>query len=121
MRFPRTVYAIQHNATKKIYIGSSHDLNTRYWSHIYHLRKGNHIVEDMQKDFEEYGEDYSLFILDEIKNIQESEKEYEWMIRYSSHIRRKGYNYKDNATSKLNGIKKLPLVQGIPEIMNESR
>lgn len=113
MKFPRIVYAIQHNITKKIYIGSSSDVPVRYWNHIYRLRNGRHGIEDMQKDFDEYGEDYSLFILDKIANFQEREKEYQWMRIYGSNIKEKGYNYKDKATSKIK--KKLPLVSGLPE------
>lgn len=115
MKFPRTVYAIQHNITKKIYIGSSFDVPTRYWNHIYRLRNRKHGIKDMQDDFDKYGEDYSLFILDEIMNYEECEKEYEWMNKYGSNIRRKGYNYKDKATSKLRKTNKLPLVHGLPK------
>lgn len=28
IRFPRTVYAIQHNITKRIYVGSSNDIES---------------------------------------------------------------------------------------------
>lgn len=115
MVFPRTVYAIQHNATKKIYIGSSADVPARYWNHIYRLRKGKHIVKDMQDDFDIYGEDYSLFILDEIRNFSEKEKEYEWMNKYKTGVRGIGYNYKDKAKNKINKRNVLPLVSGKPK------
>lgn len=77
MKIPRQVYAIQHNITKKIYIGSSSNVTDRYWNHIYRLRKGKHQNIDMQRDFDEYGENYSLFILDTISNYSERDKEYE--------------------------------------------
>ncbi len=113
VKLPRTIYAIQHNKTKRIYIGSSSDVPNRYWNHIYRLRSGKHGVEDMQKDFNDYGEDFSLFILDEINNHNERNKEYEWMKRYQSNIRGKGYNYKDHARHFIQAGK-LPLKSGIP-------
>ena len=115
VKLPRTIYAIQHNKTKRIYIGSSSDVPNRYWSHIYKLRNGKHGVEDMQKDFDEHGEDFSLFILDEINTHDERIKEYECMNKYQSNIRGKGYNYKDHA-KKFIQIGKLPLKSGVPSI-----
>lgn len=72
MKIPRTIYAIQHNKTKRIYIGSSANVPT---------------IKDMQKDFDDFGEDFSLFILDEINSYADRIKEYEWMKKYQSHIR----------------------------------
>lgn len=115
MKFPRKVYAIQHNVTKRIYIGSSADVNTRYFSHIYQLRNGKHSVEDMQDDFIKYGEDYSFFILDEITEYAERKKEYEWMQKYGSHIRGIGYNYKDPAAVRAFATIEPPLKEGLPE------
>lgn len=112
IRFPRTVYAIQHNITKRIYVGSSKDIEKRYWGHMSALRNHKHNVEDMQSDFDEYGEDYSLFVLDEIKEFSERTKEYEWMGRLKSNIRGIGYNYKDLAKTFK---KPLPLKSGIPQ------
>lgn len=96
MKFPRKVYAIQHNVTKKIYVGSSNNVENRYLNHIYALRKHKHGVEDLQQDYDEYGEDFSLFILDEINCYEERKKEFEWMKKYNTLTRGVGYNYKDN-------------------------
>lgn len=115
MKIPRTVYAIQHNETKKIYIGSSTDVEKRYWSHIYQLRRQKHSVEDMQKDFNDYGENYSLFVLEEINSFEERNKEYEWMEKLKTHIRSIGYNYKDHAKAMKDNKRKLPLRSGIPK------
>lgn len=115
MDFPRSVYAIQHNKTKKIYIGSSKNVKTRYMSHIWELRNGKHKVEDMQADFDEYGEDYSLYILDEIKGMDDRCKEYEWMAKYKTNERERGYNYKDQAKIMLASVK-IPIKEGIPPL-----
>ena len=114
--YPKEIYAIQHNVTKKIYIGSSTDVATRFRSHINALKKGEHPVEDMQSDFEEYGENYSLFVIDKIANRDEKYKEYELMQKYNSWERGVGYNYKD-AVAKMNVLRNRKMyVDGIPEI-----
>ena len=121
MELPRKVYAIQHNTTKRIYIGSSKDVRSRYQSHMSLLRNGKHQVEDMQKDFDEHGEDYSLYILDEILDDSENSKEYEWMRKYNTRTRGVGYNYKDRETKTLR-FKNFPLRVGEkPEPMRVDR
>ena len=119
MDFPRRIYAIQHNATKRIYIGSSKNVNDRYMNHIYRLRSGKHHIEDMQEDFNEYGEDFSLFILDEIKTYAERKKEYEWMRKYNSFKRGIGYNYKDHEKEILCLKNTPPYKNGVPEFFYE--
>lgn len=114
MRFPRKVYAIQHNITKKIYIGSSCNVESRYMNHIYSLRNGKHRVEDMQKDFDEYGENYSLFVLDEINNFEERTKEYDWMKKYNTYDRDTGYNYSDRTKKILQINTEIPYREGCP-------
>lgn len=120
---PKKIYAIQHNVTKKIYVGSSTDVEKRYMAHMYSLRSGGHANEDMQEDFDEFGEDYSLFILDEITKRGEFRKEYEWMCKYKSHIRGIGYNYKDHVAIKSlqSYINKalIPLKEGLPETQSD--
>ena len=96
MKLPRIVYAIQHNVTKKYYIGSSSNVRTRFQHHLACLRRGTHPVEDMQQDFDIYGDDLTLYELEEITNFGERKKEYEWMAKYKSNIRGEGYNYKDH-------------------------
>ena len=119
MNMPRKVYAIQHNVTKKIYIGSTKNVDSRYLAHIYDLRAGKHTVEDMQADFDLYGEDYSLFILDEIVEYKDRIKEYEWMHKYNTFTRGIGYNYKDRA-SEMRCIRNTPPYKSsVPELPNE--
>ena len=95
MDFPRTVYLIRHNKTKRIYIGSSKRPEQRFKSHMEALRSGRHPVEDMQTDFDQYGEDYTVEFLEVITKFEDRHHEYDWMKKYNSHIRGIGYNYKD--------------------------
>lgn len=95
MDVPRTVYAIRHNITQRIYIGSSKNVDLRIKQHLNALRRGTHHIEDMQKDFNEYGESYTITTLDVINRYADKEKEYIWMNTYQSYVREIGYNYKD--------------------------
>lgn len=120
MKFPRAIYAIQHNATKRIYIGSSSDVELRYWGHMYSLRSGKHPVEDMQQDFIDYGEDYSVFILDEINEWEERTKERDWMLKYKTNIRGMGYNYKDRYFRNGAVRPEPPYKDGLPDVPEKS-
>lgn len=95
MNYPKKVYAIRHNVTDRVYIGSSCNVDRRFKQHLYALQAHTHVVDDMQKDYDEHGEDYTLTILDTINDESEIEKEYEWMDKYQSFTRGIGYNYKD--------------------------
>lgn len=117
MDFPRKVYAIQHNVTKRIYIGSSRKVKDRYMNHMYRLRSGKHHIEDMQDDFIKYGEDFSLFILDEITEFEDRFKEYEWMDKYKTYCRGIGYNYKDYIGIKHINKNRVQIKEGLPEPM----
>ena len=100
MRFPRQVYAIKHNPTQKMYIGSSWWVERRVKQHLWALRNGCHYVEDMQKDFDEYGEDYTVSILDTCFDWKDHYKEYFWIHKHRTCVRGIGYNYKDNAKAQ---------------------
>ena len=96
MELPRVVYAIVHNKTNKTYIGSTANPKQRFRQHLYNLKNGTHPVEDFQSDFDQFGADLSFVILDEIKTFDERKKEKEYMKKYESFDRSKGYNYKDH-------------------------
>lgn len=97
MKFPRTIYAIVHNVTHRVYVGSTKDVVSRVRTHISLLRNRKHLVEDMQDDFDDFGFDYTICILDVIEDYHDRVKEYQWMKYLKSHIRGFGYNYKDSA------------------------
>lgn len=61
----KTIYAIQHNVTKRIYVGCTVHLYKRIREHICHLRNGKHTNSEMQKDYDLYGEDFSYYIIEE--------------------------------------------------------
>lgn len=102
-----TIYAIQNKVNKKIYIGRTQNAYQRLQSHLRNLRKGTHIIEDMQKDFDIYGDVFEIFILE--TNIAPLDKltEYKYIKKYNSYIRECGYNYKDHLAPKI--------IFGLPE------
>lgn len=112
MRYPRTIYAIRHNATQRIYIGSSFNYEQRVRNHLYALRGHRHSVEDMQKDFDNYGDDYTITVLEENIDYDNRHKEYEWMEKYQSYVRGKGYNYKDHPNRSCDRPRKLVRFSG---------
>jgi len=95
MPYPRFVYVIKHNITNRVYVGSSHNVKHRYLRHMYLLRKGKHKSKLMQKDFDEYGENYSLSIVDRISGYGDSYKEYQQMVVHKSFCPKYGYNQGD--------------------------
>ncbi len=94
--YPRVVYKITHNVTKRAYIGTSGKFETRIKLHFNALRSGRHSVEDMQNDFDNYGDNFTVEIVDIIHNMSEVRKEYDLILACHTHIRGVGYNYKDN-------------------------
>lgn len=95
MEFPRIVYAIRNNTTNRMYIGSSSNVFRRIHQHFTALQSHRHPILDMQKDFDEHGDSYTVTILDTIENWSERDKEYEWQAKYQSNVYGTGYNYQD--------------------------
>ena len=91
----RFVYAIRHNVTKRIYIGSTARVPHRLKEHINQLRRGSHKNKEMQSDYNEHGEDYSFYELDVIPTTHYKDREYFWMLFFDTYNPKKGYNDKD--------------------------
>lgn len=110
MKYPRKVYAIRHNVTNRVYIGSSCHIDKRFTEHINALRSHRHPVEDMQADFDRYGEDFSFTIIDHIATEADRNKEYDWMKKNQSYMRGVGYNYNDRKWLGLDKEQEEPIV-----------
>jgi hypothetical protein len=129
------VYAIQHNKTKRIYVGTSSKPETRYRAHISSLKRNEHKIETMQDDFNQYGEDFSFFILEKVEHARvytsygsciasEHKAEYEWMRKLGTTKKEIGYNYKDRAAilyakNCLFGHD-IPYVEGVPTPLSQN-
>ena len=96
-----TIYAIQNKVNKKIYIGSSRNPKQRLKQHLSDLKGGRHIVEDMQEDFNKFGDVFDLFILEEDVCFHDEHIEYKYMKKYRTCEREYGYNYKDHIAKRI--------------------
>ncbi len=65
------IYKITNNQTGSVYVGSSENLNKRIPKHFYELRKGKHVNNKLQKDFNIFGEEN--FIVSIILYCEKSE------------------------------------------------
>lgn len=101
MTVPRTIYAIKHTVTKRIYIGStSKPIKQRYYAHLSKLRNNKHSAKLMQEDYNKYGEKYEIYKLGVINSFEERFKEYEEMIKHNTFDKRFGYNQGDEERAK---------------------
>lgn len=103
--YHRVIYSIRNNVTGKEYIGKTEDLDKRIKSHMSLLRNGKHNVEDMQSDFDKYGDDFTISVLEEITDYDQRQREYELIESHKSYIRENGYNYKDTVFRRWRGEK----------------
>ena len=98
-----TVYAIGNKVTKRFYIGSTNCTKQyRPKRHMMELKANRHQVEQMQEDYNQYGED-SFFVcyLGEFFGDELKRMEIFMMQVMRTKDRRFGYNYKDKTgTSK---------------------
>ena len=118
MRYPRVVYAIQHNETGRIYVGSTVDLERRIAEHMLQLRKGSHGNPYLQKDYDEVGQEFTVYRLDQIANVFENRKEYDWMMKLHTTDPEYGYNMDDRGVRRpLVGVQ---FKEGLPKRKGES-
>lgn len=97
MKFPRIVYALKHDATGKIYVGSTDDLATRIYIHLSALRRGDHGNLNMQADFNQFGGGYTVYSLGVVRKYENHDLEYLWMDALGSRDPDKGYNHVDKS------------------------
>lgn len=122
------IYALKHNVTGKIYIGKTKDLYKRYALHLCELKSKRHKSKGLQEAFDKYGDDFSLYILEEIEDPKEIVSYYgttttkvriaeiEWMKKYDT--LNSGYNVQDHVSKvmALKSDKFFPLTEGKPEL-----
>ena len=78
-------------------------------------KKLKETADEMQKDFDEYGEDYSLFVLEVITSYEDRFREYELMKEYGTFDKSVGYNRKDGRAKRAMCSRVLPIKEGTPK------
>ncbi len=103
MKFPMGVFQIRNLVSGKIYIGSSLDLNAAWRSQKFQLNAGSHLVEQLQKDWNQLGADNFVYeVLDEVKPDDSKNLDYNkevkaleiLIIESLQPFDNKGYNWK---------------------------
>ena len=93
----RSIYVIKNTKTNRLYVGCSTNYHIRMEVHFRNLRGRRHPIDEMQEDFNKYGEKaFVSQILRECNNKKEASRlEAFYMSILNTHDRRYGYNYKD--------------------------
>lgn len=91
------VYAIQHNVTKRVYVGSTGNIKQRLECHFRALKSGKHPQKKMQEDYNRYGYDYTVYLLHEgdLRKRDLLEIEYLYMTVFKARDPIFGYNLKE--------------------------
>ena len=70
--FPKGVFKIRNTVNGKIYVGGAMNLDNIWNSQKFKLNSGNHISKELQKEWNEFGEDKFVFeIVDVLKENPE--------------------------------------------------
>lgn len=93
------IYLILNTINNKVYIGSSINIESRWYEHKWKLNKNRHGSKHLQATWNKYGKENFEFkiieeILDKTKLI---EREQYWLDFYKSYDREKGYNTREKA------------------------
>ena len=93
------VYKILNKINNKFYIGSSKDIDKRWWRHKYSLNNDNHHSRHLQRAWNKYGEENFDFIVVEVVSSIELLfiREQYWMDKTLCYDGKYGYNVSQRA------------------------
>lgn len=103
------IYKIECLENGKVYIGRSASPSCRARMHLGALKGNRHKIEDMQKDFNQYGEESFTFeVLEQctryrkhLEDCIDGNRERHYMHCYKSYMREYGYNYKERMRKEM--------------------
>ena len=108
------IYAMQHKATGRIYVGrTSKSIEERVGHHLQLLGQGKHHNELMQADYDEYGKEYEFYRLETTTEYPKS-AEYKWMDKLKTYDKVNGYNYNDPHYAQRKVEKPCNIIDGAP-------
>lgn len=102
--YPVYIYKLECTKTGRVYIGKTYSPERRHKHHLFMLRAKKHVIEEMQADFDKYGESSFVFtVLETVKRepvngqalFSDALREKQTMLEYRSYLPEFGYNYKD--------------------------
>jgi group I intron endonuclease len=100
------IYKIINKENSKIYIGSSIDIEHRWYQHKYYLKNNKHDNKHLQRAWNKYGEDAFLFeIIEECEENKILEREQYWINKLDVCNDKIGYNIAKNTTAPMIGRK----------------
>lgn len=109
----KAIYAIQHNPTGKVYIGITENLKFRLGAHFSSLKEQTHSNRAMQEDCDQYGFDYSVFLID--TNVQDRDMYKERYYIETMHTDDPDIGYNGN-DPKFQGKGRWRYVEGLPKL-----
>jgi group I intron endonuclease len=87
------IYKIENLKDNKVYIGSSVNIENRYYTHFSMLRKGIHDNKHLQNAYNKFGKElFKHSIVEECNKVQLCEKENYYIKLYKSNNSEFGYN-----------------------------
>lgn len=95
MNYPLWVYALTNVVTGRTYVGITGNPSRRKSAHLSALRRKKHTVEDLQTDYDKYGDVFSFRILEYVPHRTGRNAEFAWSMELRTYEREYGYNYKD--------------------------
>lgn len=102
---PCGIYKIENKQTKKFYIGSSINIEQRWYSHKSKLRRDTHCNQHLQNAWNKYGEDNFVFsILIEVDEEMLITTEQEYLDETQCYDREIGYNKASCAAAPARGM-----------------
>ena len=110
------IYQIKNLVSKKIYVGSSTDIDNRWSVHRKTLRNGSHHNRYLQRAWNKYGEDSFVFgVIEETTGENLLDREQYWLDTTMCTDRKTGYNLNEFA----NGSKGLIQSEDVKETLRQ--
>jgi group I intron endonuclease len=95
------VYKIENKINGKVYIGQTTDVRSRFSSHRWALRRGDHPSKDLQADWDKYGADaFSFEVIEKCRSIYLKGLERTYIEEYNATDPKCGYNKRAEKTVK---------------------